>query len=380
MRRIISFLLSVTLLSVPSLCLGKGLPKIAVWDLAAGNVPSSHAQDLTSILVSEIVKIKKYEVYSQENIRTIAGWTEDRLKPGCINTSCLLALGQMDIAKLVSGRVGKIGNTFSVSLNLFDTQKARAENAISEFCRTEDELIQLIQWGARKLLGVPSEALSPPGSLPAKPGTLAGLPSQTSTLEIHSRIQGVRVYFNGQDWGEGPRQVMNVPPGLHEIRVVKWGYEDWIQRVQIQANEKKVIEVGLKPSYKNEEDLFYKIFYFENCSFGDDRFDYFVKFREGGFLEGSPKPEAAFRDKEPKDFRFLDGKWSLEGKKVRIQLDSLSYATWRRVMRLEVDLANPGDDFFQATSEFSTEDGRSIRPWDGIAEKRSCQMREFPPR
>jgi hypothetical protein len=60
----------------------------------------------------------------------------------------------MDIAKLISGRVAKIGNRYSVSLNLFDTQNARAEKSVSEFGRSEDELIDLVQVALRKLLGV----------------------------------------------------------------------------------------------------------------------------------------------------------------------------------------------------------------------------------
>ncbi len=104
--------------------------------------------------MSEIAKLKKYEVYSQENVRTLAGWTEERMKLGCTSTQCLTALGQMDIAKLVSGRIGKVGNRYSVSLNIFDTQKAKAENSVSEFGSSEDELIDLVQVAARKLLGV----------------------------------------------------------------------------------------------------------------------------------------------------------------------------------------------------------------------------------
>jgi hypothetical protein len=132
----------------------KDLPRIAVWDLAARNTPITHAQELTSILVSEITKIRKYEVYSQENVRTLAGWTEERMKLGCTSTQCLTALGQMDIAKLISGSVGKIGDTYTISLNLFDTQNAKAENAVSEFSRSENELINSMQTAVKKLLGI----------------------------------------------------------------------------------------------------------------------------------------------------------------------------------------------------------------------------------
>ncbi len=68
------------------------------------------------------------------------------------HTKCLTALGQMDVAKLISGSVGKIGDRYSVSLNLFDTQKTRSEKSISEFCRSENELIELVQMAVRKLL------------------------------------------------------------------------------------------------------------------------------------------------------------------------------------------------------------------------------------
>jgi hypothetical protein len=115
-------------------------------------VKSTYAQELTSFLVSEITRLKKYEVYSQENVRTLAGWTAERMKLGCTSTQCLTALGQMDISKLISGSVGKIGMRYTVSLNLFDTQNTRAENSISEFCQSEDELIELIQRAVLKLL------------------------------------------------------------------------------------------------------------------------------------------------------------------------------------------------------------------------------------
>jgi formylglycine-generating enzyme len=131
----------------------KDRPKFAVWDLAPLNINRDYAQALTSILVSEISKLQKYEVYSQENVRTLAGWTAERMQFGCTDTKCLTALGQMDIAKLISGSVGKIGNTYSISLNLFDTQNAKSEKSVSEFCKTEDDLIPLVQGSVRKLLG-----------------------------------------------------------------------------------------------------------------------------------------------------------------------------------------------------------------------------------
>jgi hypothetical protein len=153
---------------------GKDVPKIAVWDLTSGNINPSYAQDLTNILVSEISKLGKYEVYSQENVRTLAGWTAERMQLGCTDTKCLTALGQMDIAKLISGRVGKIGNTYSISLNLFNTEKVRSENSISVFCNTENEMIVLAQQAVRKLLGEGSRILEDSGTIPKEVESFKG--------------------------------------------------------------------------------------------------------------------------------------------------------------------------------------------------------------
>jgi len=141
------------LLFLPVISSAKELPKIAVWNLLPRGTKPLYAEELTSVLVSEITKLKTYEVYSQDNVRVLAGWTAQRMELGSTDTKCLIALGQMDMAKLISGSVGKIGDRYSVSLNLFDTQNAKAEKAVSEFCRSEDELIELVQIAVRKLLG-----------------------------------------------------------------------------------------------------------------------------------------------------------------------------------------------------------------------------------
>ncbi len=172
------------ILSLPAISLPEDPPKIAIWDLEPRNTPTSLAKELTSILASEVSKLGKYEPYSQENVRTVAGWTEEKMKLGCTSTHCLMALGQMDIAKLISGSVGKIGNRYSISLNLFDTQNARAEKAISEFCRSEDELIEMVQQAVRRLLGAPLESAVAAKGAPEKKGEKPSAPPPPTTIHL----------------------------------------------------------------------------------------------------------------------------------------------------------------------------------------------------
>ncbi len=215
-----SFFLSLILTLVATVSTGKDLPKIAVWDLNAGNINPSYAQDLTSILVSEITKLGKYEVYSQENVRTLAGWTAERMPLGCTDTKCLTALGQMDIAKLISGRVGKIGNRYSVSLNLFDTQNARAEKSVSEFGRSEDELIDLVQVAVRKLLGIEVAPSKVEEKGPGKATT--GLTSPLPGRSFADPVTGMEFVFikggcfeMGDTFGDGD----NAEKPVHEVCV-----------------------------------------------------------------------------------------------------------------------------------------------------------------
>lgn len=150
-----------TLMFVPSISPGKDLPKIAVWDLAALGIPNEYAKQLTQILASEIDKLRIYEVYCQENVRTLAGWQARKMQLGCTDTKCLKALRQMDIAELISGTVGKLGETYTVSLSLFDTRSVRAERKISELCSSENELIGSLQQAIYKLLELEPEYVGP---------------------------------------------------------------------------------------------------------------------------------------------------------------------------------------------------------------------------
>jgi hypothetical protein len=379
-----AFLL-ILIISCPSLSFGKELPKIAVWDLEARNTPASHAKELTSILVSEIAQSKKYEAFSQDNVRTLAGFTAERMMLGCTDSKCLTALGQMDIAKLISGSVAKIGNVYSISLNLFDTQNTKAENAISEFCRTEEELILMVQRGVRKLLGLPVEASAaftlPPPPPPAAPAAAA--PSGgTASLEINTKVRGAQVLLNGQNMGEAPVRVFNLNSGSHEIQVSKKGYGDHKERIQIQPNERKVIEANLKRLMLDEDYLVDKVFYFENCSFGWDKFNYVIRFQKQGRLEGAPRSGSVAKlSKDSLDLGSLNGRWVLDKNKMIIDFQMLRGISQRRVMKVEVDLGPDREDVFPTKCETSTEyrlAGRGqSQTWDGLTEIVNCQMREL---
>jgi formylglycine-generating enzyme required for sulfatase activity len=215
----------------------KDLPKIVVWDLAPRETKPGYAQELTSILVSEVSKLGEYEVYSQENVRTLAGWTAERMKLGCTSTECLIALGQMDVAKLISGSVGRIGNRYSVSLSLFNTQNARAEKALSEFCRTEDELIELVQKTVHQLLGT-SEELTPAEKKELDKTFTNSMGMEFVLIPAGKFTMGSPVGEPGRMENEGPqREVQITKPfymGKYEVKVSE--FREFVKAAQYKTD------------------------------------------------------------------------------------------------------------------------------------------------
>ncbi|MBA4394846.1 MAG: hypothetical protein C0407_14945 [Desulfobacca sp.] len=156
---------------IPSISPAKELPKMAIWDLEAKEVTPAFAKDLTSILIKEIIKVEIYAVYTQENIQTITGWTEQEKILGCSNPQCLTALGQKDIAKLISGSVGKSGDRYVLTLSLFDAKKTITERTVSEFCQSDDQRIELVQISVKKLFKEQPEIVSPFKIIEKNPST-----------------------------------------------------------------------------------------------------------------------------------------------------------------------------------------------------------------
>jgi len=105
----------------------------------------------------------------------------------------------------------EIGNRYTVFLSLFDTQNVRSENKLTDYCRSEDELIELVQATLRKLLG--EEMVSPPPPAQSKigpPGQATGMPiapPQATVVSMASfQSYNFRNHFIGMpiSWEKSP--------------------------------------------------------------------------------------------------------------------------------------------------------------------------------
>jgi len=68
------------------------------------------------------------------------------------------------------------------------------------------------------------------------------------TLKISSEPSGAKVYVEGNYKGKTPI-ILNLPPGTHEIEIIKEGYKKYTTKVALNPEEKKALSVTLTPAY-----------------------------------------------------------------------------------------------------------------------------------
>jgi len=57
----------------------------------------------------------------------------------------------------------------------------------------------------------------------------------TGSVEVTANVEGATVYLNGQAVGETPYRGGEIPPGRHEVRVEKTGFQGFEQSVQVDS-------------------------------------------------------------------------------------------------------------------------------------------------
>lgn len=131
--------------------------KLAVTPLSARGVAASTADAMTQILASELNQIEGISVLSRDDIRAMLDKVATEGELGCTeNLDCIIEIGAaLGLAKLVTGTVGKLQDTYVIAMQLIDTRKAAIENRVLEtFEGDADELRHAVKLAACQLVGV----------------------------------------------------------------------------------------------------------------------------------------------------------------------------------------------------------------------------------
>jgi len=131
--------------------------KIAVMPLASRGIEQSTADSLTSILSAQLNQIKGISVISQDDIKAMLSKAALDSEVACTDSmECVIEIGaSLGLSKLVTGAVGKVKNTFVISIQLIDVRKADVVNRVLEsYDGDESELQNAIKLAAFQLAGV----------------------------------------------------------------------------------------------------------------------------------------------------------------------------------------------------------------------------------
>ncbi len=174
-----------------------------------GTASADVADTLTQVVAEQVSKTPGYSAISQAEIASLLGVEKQKQMLGCSSSqSCLAEIGGALGAKLVlSGSLGKVGESHVLQLQLLDTQKAQVKARESKTINgAQDKLLN----AARSLVNL----------------VLVGKPLET-TGEIKLAItpNAAKVVVDGVEKGLSPlAQPLTLEKGQHTLHIEADGY------------------------------------------------------------------------------------------------------------------------------------------------------------
>ena len=132
---------------------GKDAIRIAVLDFStSGGLSELEAITLTNRLRSMLVKTSAFVVLERGNMDEIL--TEQGFQQtGCTTTECAVEVGKMlNVQKMVSGTIGKLGQTWTMDISLIDVETSHIEKSFFQDYKGEiDALLTIMESVANQI-------------------------------------------------------------------------------------------------------------------------------------------------------------------------------------------------------------------------------------
>ena len=222
---------------------GKDAIRIAVLDFGTSSgLSEMEAVTLTNRLRSMLVKTNSFVVLERgimDEILTEQGFQQT----GCTTTECAVEVGKMlNVQKMVSGTIGKIGSTWTMDISLIDIETSHIEKSFFQDYKGEiDGLLDEMESVAVQIAGIAGQKeISETGK------------EKTFALSILSTPTDANIYINGKYAGKTPFE-REAKAGLElEIKLEKKNYSDWQRNVSVTDNINLNAKLELSQEYKEE--------------------------------------------------------------------------------------------------------------------------------
>ena len=164
---ILFFIIFLLLLSLSS-SFADRIP-LAVYDLEAQGVPGATAAIVTDVVRSELRFCGKYELIEKARMQEVLR-LQGFQQTGCTEAECAAKLGKiLNVKKMVVGGLGKLGESYRLSLRVVDVETAVIETEGSEKqALKEDDLDRLVPVLVSRLFcpEIKRPEITPPPALP----------------------------------------------------------------------------------------------------------------------------------------------------------------------------------------------------------------------
>ena len=235
---VLIILLAVSVLAQPE---QKKL-RIALLDFTnTGGLSKQETVTLGNRLRSMLVKTNAFVVLERGQMDDILD-EQGFQQTGCTTTECAVEMGRMlNVEKMVSGTIGKLGQTYTIDLSLIDVQTAQIERSFFRDFKGEiDGLLNLMQAIANQMATIvyakPEERKEPEGKI--------------VDFEIVSDPDGATIFINDQKAGETPFKSKAKEGLAVTIRLEKENYKPWTRTITVKEGEEVKAELEYTDAYK----------------------------------------------------------------------------------------------------------------------------------
>ncbi len=216
--------------------------RIAILDFTnTGGLSKQETTTLGNRLRSMLVKTNAFVVIERGQMDDILN-EQGFQQTGCTTTECAVEMGRMlNVQKMMSGTIGKLGATYTIDLSLIDVETAQIEKSFFRDYKGEiDGLLSLMQVIANQMAEI----------VYAKAHPVEQKPMKIVPFSVDSDPSGASIFINGNEVGKTPLKT-KAKEGLSvTIRLEKENYTPWEKTIVIKEDEEVEAELVYSDAYK----------------------------------------------------------------------------------------------------------------------------------
>ena len=208
--------------------------KIAILEFSnTGGISLQESGTLTNRLRSMIVNTKALIVLERGKMEEILA-EQGFQQTGCTSTECAVEVGKLlNVQKMVSGSIGKLGSTYTIDLSLIDVRTAQIEKSFTRDYKGEID-------GLLKVMESLANQIAVTASSPQKTDAMAG------NIYLDTTPANAEVYLDQVYMGSSPINLTNIRVGAHQLKVKVEGYADEEQQIEVMPDKVSSLTIKMK--------------------------------------------------------------------------------------------------------------------------------------